>query len=183
MDWVDDPDALDVDAAEDGLEWWLWCMSDGLLLPVATHEQGTDRPCLGNDRERALAVDALLRSNAPIRSEPPASVDSGLLLHHTIGWAALIAMVLSAALALAAPLPDVVNAIGSFGFLLSPIAVSDVVSRRRIKRLPPPDLQAVARAAVDRHVSTVGPVRWRWIAVRAIAAIGMLLLLALTFLL
>jgi len=24
MDWVDDPDALDVDAAEEGLEWWLW---------------------------------------------------------------------------------------------------------------------------------------------------------------
>lgn len=178
---AEDPDAEDPDAVEEQVEWWLWRMSDGTLLPIATDETGTDWPCLGDGRERALAVDALLRSNAEVRSDPPTAVDVALLLRHTIGWSAAAAMLVSAAVALAAPLPDLVNAIGGFGFLLAPIAVSDLVSRRRIRALPP-DLQAVAQAAVHRYVSQVGPVRWRWIGKRVVAALGLLMLLALIFL-
>jgi hypothetical protein len=182
MSLVDHPDERAAGVAEDGVIWWLWRISDGSLLPVATDPSGTDWPHLGSETERTLAVDALLRSNAPIREVPPANVSERLLLRNAVGWAAVIAMAVSAALALAAPLPTIINALGGFGFLLAPIAASEIVSRRRIGTLPR-DLQPLAEAAVDKQVSQVGPIRWRWIAVRVIGVVGGFLLLALAFLL
>lgn len=154
-------------------------MSDGTLLPVATDEDGIDWPDLRDARMRSLAVDELLRANVEVRSTPPTDVAPELLLGHTIGWSAVTAMVVCGVLALVGPLPNVVNGIGALGFLLAPIVVSDLVSRRRIKALPP-DLQQIARVVVDRHVSQVGPVRWRWLGKRVlIGTIGVFLFLLL----
>lgn len=145
---------------EDRSAWWLWRMSDRTLLPIRTDEEGNDWPCLDDARSRALVVDELLRSGAPVREERP-NVAPGVLGAVSIGWWPLIAFVGCLVMAYGPGMPDAVRLIGGLGWLLIPAGVAAWVGYRRVRSLPG-DLQAVAREEV-RDASTRIRVR-PWVA-------------------
>ena len=155
----DDPDEED----EWVLEWWLWRMSDGSLLPVSTDGEGVDRPLLGTPHERMLMVDELLQTHAEVRDEPPAHVDLSVLTRFTVGRSAILTMAVSAVVALAPGVPNALGAIGALSFWVGPVIVAMLVGRRR-RGLVPPDLRSLAQAAMRRDIYGIRPIRWRGVA-------------------
>jgi hypothetical protein len=109
-----------------------------------------------------LAVDYLLRVNAPVREEPPDNVDPSLLLNVTVGWSVFVTMIASLGLAFMPGIPDILNALGALSFWVGSFLVATVRGRRRVRRLPP-DLRPMARNAINASTVGVRPVRWWWI--------------------